>query len=150
MAPTTAGRKRKAVTRDVPELSDVESEAEYGEAVLSDSEGEDDDEESTEGSDEDELDAEGIPEGFGDAEQVEAANGQKPQDTAIQVWDDEDKPNYTIEKDANGGERYVYQDIDPVVRNPRNIEGKSTRRRLIMIGFSTTQMIPILRLRTIR
>ena len=28
--------------------------------------------------------------------------------------DDDDKPNYTIETDANGGTRYVYEEINPV------------------------------------
>ncbi|EDO04192.1 predicted protein [Sclerotinia sclerotiorum 1980 UF-70] len=34
MAPPTNQRKRKAVTRDVPEISDVESEAEFGDGIL--------------------------------------------------------------------------------------------------------------------
>lgn len=28
--------------------------------------------------------------------------------------DEDDKPNYTVTTDANGGERYVYEEIDPV------------------------------------
>ena len=132
MAITTAPRKRKAVTRDVPELSDVESEAEFGEGllegILSDSgsdndsdEDEDEDEELESG--EDELDNEGIPEEYRDVESEEqnaTSNGLSTHESLQgNALDDDDKPNYTIEEDANGGERYVYKDIDPVVRSQR-------------------------------
>jgi ribosome biogenesis protein ERB1 len=61
MGPTTADKKRKAVTRDVPEVLDSESEAEFGdgllEGILSQSEDEEDEseEEDEEEDDEDEL-----------------------------------------------------------------------------------------------
>ncbi|KAG9246303.1 putative ribosome biogenesis protein erb1 [Calycina marina] len=123
MAPSTLPRKRKAVTRDVPEMSDVESEAEFGdgqlEGILSDS-GLDNDseEEEDEESGEDELDEEEIPEDYRDAENGEpngARNGLVVHESLrSDGLDDDDAPNYTIEKDANGGERYVYKDIDPV------------------------------------
>ena len=120
---TTAPRKRKAVTRDVPELSDVESEAEFGdgllEGILSDSGSDNDSDEDEDESGEDELDDEGIPEEFRDAEGDErtgASNGLLTHESLQKnEFEDDDKPNYTVEKDANGGERYVYKDIDPVV-----------------------------------
>jgi ribosome biogenesis protein ERB1 len=36
------------------------------------------------------------------------------QGDATSVTSNDDKPNYKIEKDANGNERYVYPEIDPV------------------------------------
>ncbi|KAH8599029.1 ribosome biogenesis protein erb1 [Bisporella sp. PMI_857] len=126
MASISTSRKRKAVTRDVPELSDDESDHDFAngilEGVLSDSEsgGEDSDDkedETSEGSD-NELDGEGIPEEYRETE-IEERNGglngaNTVGDAHLEGDLDEDKPNYTIEKDANGGERYVYKDIDPI------------------------------------
>lgn len=139
MAPTTNGKKRKAVPVDLPEHSDVESEAEFGDGlldgILSQSESEDDDSgdegDSEEGEEDDEeefeelesLDSDEIPDdeenklenpvggvisnGAKDlAEQLSA--GPNPLD------EDEDKPNYTVTTDANGGIRYVYEEINPV------------------------------------
>lgn len=123
MAPLTNQRKRKAVTRDVPEHSDAESDAEFGdgllEGILSQSEDESDESEDENSDDEegaeedglDELDSDEIPEDEGEDEVAEA------QDTSAKpngIEDDEDKPNYRVVKDANGGERYVYEEIDPV------------------------------------
>ena len=123
MALTTALRKRKAVTRDVPELSDIESEAEFGdgllEGILSDSGSEDGTDEDEDESGEDELDEEGIPQEYRDTESEEqtgTSNGLITHESFQKnAFEDDDKPNYTVEKDANGGERYVYKDIDPVV-----------------------------------
>lgn len=137
MAPTTVDRKRKAVTRDVPELSDVESEAEFGdrllEGILSQSEDSDEDEEN-EDSDEDEeedldelegLDSDEIPseESEDEAHELDGrlvkSNGTKLPEASVnrrlaQADEGEDKPNYTVTTDANGGERYVYDEIDPI------------------------------------
>lgn len=139
MAPTTSDRKRKAVTKDVPELSDVESDAEFGdgllEGILSQSEDSDDKSDENEESDVDEeedldelegLDSDEVP-SEGDEEHAADSkgglvetNGSKSRladlvhRQAQTEEDDEDKPNYTITTDANGGERYVYEEIDPV------------------------------------
>ncbi|KAB8291395.1 hypothetical protein EYC80_010072 [Monilinia laxa] len=123
MAPTTNQRKRKAVTRDVPESSDVESEAEFGdgmlEGILSQSEDESDDSAAEEDSedeedlDEDELealDSDEVPSEDEEGEESKTRNAL----SKINVDEDDDKPNYTVVKDANGGERYVYEEIDPV------------------------------------
>jgi ribosome biogenesis protein ERB1 len=131
MAPTTADRKRKAVTRDVPEVSDPESEAEFGdgllEGILSQSE---DDEDESEEDDEDELDeiealdSDDIP-SDGPERKVEETNGGLKTSNGVKAYsveellspstlEEEDRPNYTITTDANGGERYVYDEIDPV------------------------------------
>ncbi|KAH7403364.1 putative ribosome biogenesis protein erb1 [Cadophora sp. MPI-SDFR-AT-0126] len=133
MAPTTGDRKRKAVTRDVPEHSDVDSEAEFGdgllEGILSQSEdsagnsADEDESDEEEDVDEDELealDSDEIPsedEGEGANAALVKSNGTR-KDTisnqAILEDDDNDAPNYTVTTDANGGERYVYEEIDPI------------------------------------
>ncbi|PMD48510.1 putative ribosome biogenesis protein erb1 [Hyaloscypha variabilis F] len=138
MAPTTTDRKRKAVTRDTPEISDVESDAEFGdgllEGILSQSEDSDDgsDQDSEEDEDEEDdelgeinaLDSDGIP-SDGPENEAEETNGglNKSNGTTANplrqlaspsTLEDDDKPNYTITTDANGGERYVYEEIDPV------------------------------------
>lgn len=137
MAPSTVLRKRKALTRDVPELSDAESDAEFGdgilEGILSQSDDSDDSAEDNSGSDEDEdeeedeldeLDSDEVPseDGQTDAEENEKlrdkANGSKDPEWAESLKtlpeEDEDKPNYIVTKDANGGDRYIYAEVDPV------------------------------------
>lgn len=128
MAPPSSDRKRKATTRDVPELSDVESDNEFGdgllEGILSQSEDSDDSDDQDDGSDEEEedvLDSDEIPSdesdidaGPGEAKTVKANGNALSRLGFADPPDEEDKPNYTIVKDANGGERYVYDEIDPV------------------------------------
>jgi ribosome biogenesis protein ERB1 len=140
MAPTSILKKRKAVTRDVPESSDVDSDAEFGgvllEGILSQSEDDSEDsgeEEESEveddGEDLDELpglDSDEIPSDDdgndveGDGGGLVKSNGTKvvSTDSSIEqlhlAEEDNDKPNYTVVEDANGGERYVYDEIDPV------------------------------------
>lgn len=138
MAPSTVDRKRKSIPTDDIETSDIESEAEFGdgmlEGILSQSESEDEDEESNaEDSDEEELDSDElealnsdeIPSEDSDDEEgkpngdLVKTNGTKTlADLALRQQplfdDDKDKPNYTVTTDANGGERYVYEEIDPV------------------------------------
>jgi ribosome biogenesis protein ERB1 len=144
MAPTIGPRKRKAVTRDVPELSDEESDAEFGdgllEGILSQSEsgsveGSSGDDESEGEEDEDgneakfqdvddlsALDSEGLSENDEEAAEKHDETLPKSNDTlglaaelkVEPVLADEDTPNYTVTTDANGGERYVYEEINPV------------------------------------
>jgi len=105
----------------------------------SESESEDEDEESDEGSsaeeDSDEqevdleeleaLDSDEIPseESEDETEKLNGglvkSNGTRPPPTATPqktpiLEEEDDKPNYTVTTDANGGERYVYEEIDPV------------------------------------
>lgn len=136
MAPTTIDRKRKAIIRDIPETSDAESEAEFGdgllEGILSQSEDSDDgsDEASEDEEEEDDeldeietLDSDEISSGGLESEGEETNDGLKKsngtkanplQELVSPSTLEEDKPNYTITTDANGGERYVYGEIDPV------------------------------------
>lgn len=140
MAPTSVVRKRKAVVDDVPEHSDVESEAEFGdgllEGILSQSEDEsdesEDDSEDDQGSELEEdlddlsgLDSDEIPsedEDSGDEQQdggLVKRNSTElvESDPAVEqlpLDEDDDKPNYIVVKDANGGDRYVYDEIEPV------------------------------------
>ena len=134
MAPSSILKKRKAISRDVPVSSDAESDAEFGdgllEGILSQSEddsedsGEEEESKADEGEeDPDELsglDSDEIP---SDEEEDEADGGlaksngttrvstEPSTEQALEEGDDE--PNYTIVEDANGGERYVYDEINP-------------------------------------
>lgn len=137
MAPTTTDRKRKAATRDFPDPSDVESEAEFGDGLLDgilsqseddseDDSGEDEDQYGEEDLDElDALDSDEIPsegEENGTTEQdggLRKVNGTRPVNVDVSAKDsvvhkEDDVLNYTITTDANGGERYVYDEIDPI------------------------------------
>ncbi|PBP18665.1 ribosome biogenesis protein erb1 [Diplocarpon rosae] len=129
MAPTTTGTKRKAVTRDASELSDVESEAGFGEGllegILSQSEDSENDSAEEESEDEQVEDLEEL-EAF-DSDEIQSNESNTEEENATGTLTkvdgaeerlvpgyDEDKPNYTVTTDANGGERYVYEEIDPV------------------------------------
>ncbi|RDW75054.1 ribosome biogenesis protein ERB1 [Coleophoma cylindrospora] len=117
MAFGTESRKRKAITRDVPETSDVESDAEFGDGILEGilSQSEDD---SADDSAEDESDEEGDDEDDLEALDSDEIPSEDEADGAVEkrgsLQEDDDKPNYTVTTDANGGERYVYDEINPV------------------------------------
>jgi ribosome biogenesis protein ERB1 len=138
MAPTATSRKRKAVVKDVPVSSDVESDAEFGdgllEGILSQSEDDDSedsaDEENSEEDEEDDeelepLDSDEIPSEDDEDEKefsvsLTKINGsttdQAPSNGISlrpRLGEDDDAPNYTITTDANGGVRYVYDEIEP-------------------------------------
>jgi ribosome biogenesis protein ERB1 len=124
----TVDRKRKIATRDVPESSDIESEAEFGdgllEGILSQSEDSDEDEESgneeSDDADDRDLEEPGALDSGGSERDgaFVKGNGTKAVKTLVEIQpgldEDEDWPNYTVTTDANGGERYVYDEIDPV------------------------------------
>jgi ribosome biogenesis protein ERB1 len=140
MAPTTSLRKRKGIEQDDPVISDVESEAEFGDGlldgILSQSEddsdndsGEDDEASEDEEIDDEELealDSDEIP-SEEDIDIAEATAGLRKLNGSGSIEEDmvtskelvhqneidDDAPNYTITKDANGGERYVYDEIEP-------------------------------------
>jgi ribosome biogenesis protein ERB1 len=136
MAPATTLRKRKAVPHDDLETSDVESDTEFGDGLLegilsqSESESEDntEDQESEAGDDEDIDDLSGIgseiTSGNDEVDLEERKVLLLESNGSISAGDepvagksviaDNDTPNYTITIDANGGERYVYEEIDPV------------------------------------
>lgn len=138
MAPTAGSRKRKAITNHVSDISDAESDTEFGdgllEGILSQSES-DSAEDSSEdeasvadefGEDEvDELSAHDSIVLSGDEDEGEETQvrvvpkingtlGQAENLNEESVLNDEDIPNYTVTTDANGGERYVYEEINPV------------------------------------
>lgn len=141
MAPSVAHRKRKVATEDLAQISDNESENEFGngllDGILSQSDDSDDENEEEEGeSDEDEdeekddiddlesLGSDEIPsEGSDDGvengkDALVKQNGNALLNlgfpNGLTDHGEEDKPNYTVVKDANGGERYVYEEINPV------------------------------------
>lgn len=131
MALTNGQIKRKAETEDLGEKIDHGSETEFGgllEGIFSESE--DENSEILENSDNDGTSDSEISEGSSDDEtkfingkikgkrDENKANGttsfakQLAQDTST-LENDDDKPNYIVTKDANGRERYVYNEIEP-------------------------------------
>lgn len=135
MAPTPGSREGKGVKRDAPVSSDVESDAEFEDGlldgILSQSEDEspweDDEASGDEDEDEEDLDSDEIPSEDGsDTEEINGGllklNGKHgdvegaslSKVLSLRTNDvDDDAPNYTVTTDANGGERYVYDEIEP-------------------------------------
>ncbi|THV78798.1 putative ribosome biogenesis protein Erb1 [Aureobasidium pullulans] len=131
MVLATQNRKRKAASREEPALPPREELANGNlEGILSegdesdDSEevefdGEDEDEEDDE-DEEEELDSDEIPSEDDEQDIRDQLRNLKTTDSKRSTnagadEDDEDlKPNYTVTTDANGNERYVYREIDPV------------------------------------
>ncbi|OTA02175.1 eukaryotic ribosome biogenesis protein [Trichoderma parareesei] len=126
MAPSLRSRKRKEVSEVVEsdddlsgaELEGILSQSEDDESDVEDtgSEGEepglDEDEDDEDEDDDEEADLRS------DGEPAEKPNGETKTNGAnnndAQDEDDDDKPNYRVVKDANGGVRYEYEEIDPV------------------------------------
>jgi ribosome biogenesis protein ERB1 len=130
-----ASKKRKAITRDVEEEAGIVSGDEWNAADLngslsdgeSDSEIEIIDEFSDQDiDDEDELDSDEIPSEEEEDEKQDGIVKRKAGKTSNDVDlrheggnkadmsdESESEPNYRIEKDANGNERYVYDEINP-------------------------------------
>jgi ribosome biogenesis protein ERB1 len=142
MERTDSSRKRKAVTRDVDQEPDIASGDEFESGLLdgtlsdgdevtssengsSDSEDGDDitDEvEDDDGEEDVELDSDEIPsEGEAEVEGAAKINWHKSSglklSSNLHYADDasekEDEKNYRIVKDANGNDRYIYDEIDP-------------------------------------
>jgi ribosome biogenesis protein ERB1 len=127
MAPSLRSRKRKEVSEVVEsdddlsgaELEGILSQSEDDESDVEDtgSEGEepglDEDEDDEDEDDDEEADLRS------DGEPAEKPNGETKtnganNNDAQAEDDDDDKPNYRVVKDANGGVRYEYEEIDPV------------------------------------
>lgn len=119
MAPTLASRKRKVLAEPAPvddELAGVELDG-----VLSQSEDGSDFEESDL---EDGLDGQDTNEHDGDEDDDDEDDDAYSEDASSDVDDsftapppldiDNSEPNYRVVKDANGGERYEYAEVDPV------------------------------------
>lgn len=132
MAPTATPRKRKAAKPNVTSSSDLESDEEFGDGLLDGilSQSEDDLENSSHDGENagdvdelEELDSDEIP---SEGETVslnsglEKVNGSRNHEeestrglTSLGPEDDGDTPNYIVTTDANGGIRYVYDEISP-------------------------------------
>ncbi|KAL2872191.1 ribosome biogenesis protein ERB1 [Aspergillus lucknowensis] len=133
-----ASKKRKAVTRDVEEEAEPFSGDELGAGDLggdlsdnahelssdeddSDSEIEliDDFSDSEDENGEEELDSDEIPSDGNDSTVIEKGPGTTfpPGDSSkgnpSSSKEEEEQPNYRIEKDANGNDRYIYDEINP-------------------------------------
>jgi ribosome biogenesis protein ERB1 len=131
MAAISAFRKRKAAKPDVLASSDLESDEEFGNGLLDGilSQSEDDSENSSDDDDSaaeevglGELDSDEIPSGdeSGNVSSgLEKANGssnigQEPTgDLPPRAPTEDSAPNYTVTTDANGGIRYLYDEISP-------------------------------------
>lgn len=122
MAGKKADLKRKASVVETPDVG-VHSDDEFGDGLL---EGvlSDDSDESSDGDDEVDEDVE-LEEDEEEDEDEALLSDDIPSDEEEQVADkaavvngkgtDEDEgPNYRVETDANGGTRFVYEEIDPV------------------------------------
>ena len=124
MAPLTAVKERPKRKASAPEDPIIDSDPEFGdgllEGILSQSEDESEDSGEEDLEDEGELESLGSnetsPEVSGDEERADIA--KSPATNGYSAGDgeeeEEDTPNYRIVKDANGGERYMYDEIDPV------------------------------------
>jgi ribosome biogenesis protein ERB1 len=134
MGSTKTNLKRKASTVDVnattaaaEQAHSDDNDSDFGdgllEGILDGDESEDDsdyvDDEANDnendGSDvEDDIESDDIPTD-GEQESKTAVMNGASQDKDLNIDDDEDnRPNYRIETDANGGMRYVYDEIDPI------------------------------------
>ncbi|UKZ83129.1 Ribosome biogenesis protein erb1 [Trichoderma virens FT-333] len=120
MGPSIPSRKRKEVSEVVE--SDDEFDGAELEGILSQSEDDDDVEDSESEGEEPELDEDEDEDEDEDAdvrsddEEAEGINGE-PKSKSKTDGDDkanDDEPNYRVVKDANGGVRYEYAEIDPV------------------------------------
>lgn len=132
MDPSKASKKRKAVTRDVEDEAGTFSGDELGngdfEGALSDNANELSSEEDSdsevelvnESSDEEgdeeeeEIDSDEIPsddEGLAKKQSALDLNG--PSKNAEDEDSSEEEPNFRIEKDANGNDRFLYDEINP-------------------------------------
>ena len=156
MAPQTASKKRKAVTRDSPEADEVllsDGEDGFETALLngihSQSEDEMDKANEDASSDftderlfEDDIGSDEIP---SDLESEFASLKQTGITTAREAIgeDDDTGPpaNYKITKDANGNPRYVYTDIDPVYDSDDS-DGPATQNTTGNISLSFYDSYP--------
>jgi ribosome biogenesis protein ERB1 len=118
MDSSKGSKKRKAVTRDVEPESEIVSGEELNNLDLSD--GAEDLSEETDSeieiindfSDEEEDDSESDIDSDEIPSDIETGKlGKKS--TQYEDEDELDRPNYRVEKDANGNERYVYDEINP-------------------------------------
>ncbi|KAI9928542.1 Ribosome biogenesis protein erb1 [Aspergillus wentii] len=134
MVDTKASKKRKAVTRDVEEeagvfsgdelnggdldgalsdnANDLSSDEDNSEIELIDDFSDDDDDE-----DEEEIDSDEIPSEGEDMKNKKSstkiAERDGPTTEDNESSSEEEQPNFRIEKDANGNDRYLYDEINP-------------------------------------
>jgi ribosome biogenesis protein ERB1 len=119
-------KKRKAITRDVDDDPAVISGDEFDLGPLDDSSSQSAGSESSDGGSDssEDLDSDEIPsdveegaEGLGKAQSNKASEAvdidvNDAPFSDREEGEEEERPNYRIEKDANGNERYVYDEID--------------------------------------
>lgn len=130
MAATATSQKRKAVKSDSVASSDLESDDEFGDGLLngilsqsedgSEDSSDDDGDSAEEEVELEDLDSDEIPSEDeignvnGGLEKVNGSSSAKDGQPPSPMHDEEeDAPNYTVTTDANGGIRYVYDEITP-------------------------------------
>lgn len=126
MPSTKSNLKRKASIVEPEAIDQAHSDDEFGDGLLEgvlegESDGEDDDYSDEEEEDDNDLDS---VEGEEDDDALESddiptddeapKSNQLANGAARLSLQDDVEPNYRIETDANGNERYVYEEIDPV------------------------------------
>ncbi|CAK7566954.1 MAG: Ribosome bioproteinsis protein erb1 [Sporothrix epigloea] len=131
MAPKAAERKRKvSITTTEPESDNEGSIDDLLDGVFSDSEEGSDDEADigsddvpSEGDDDEDDESDGLAKltlNNGTTDGVEDGEEDDDDEEADELFpdedpdNDEDQPNYRVTTDANGGVRYIYNEIDPV------------------------------------
>ncbi|TLS25585.1 hypothetical protein PpBr36_07653 [Pyricularia pennisetigena] len=154
MAPTAPAKKRKQSV-EATELSDDEIIDGLLDGALSQSEDDsdfvasgDEDEEDEEDEDEDEDDEDDDKQDIGDLQDLslndlddDALNKELAKDGANggsgdkPEADDEERPNYRVVEDANGGIRYVYDEIDPVYDSDDSDKEEENRIGDIPLSF---------------
>jgi ribosome biogenesis protein ERB1 len=138
MAPSTNSRKRKSVKDAELISSDVENDSDFGDGILDgvlsqsetdsdESEAEEDDDSDLEEGELEALDSDEIPSESEAAKPNGAALVKKPTNSNIVARqtanrrvlglphhvEEDDEANYTVTTDANGNERYEYEEIQP-------------------------------------
>ncbi|KAI1639561.1 BOP1NT domain-containing protein [Biscogniauxia mediterranea] len=114
MASTKSNLKRKASIAEAKPVAEIQSDDEFGDGLLEGVLEDDSDSDSGSGSEKEATDADDDEEN----EHDEVDSDDIPtdeEDVEKPLPNDEDAgPHYRVERDANGGERYVYDEIDPV------------------------------------
>jgi ribosome biogenesis protein ERB1 len=132
MAAAATSRKRKVAKSDSVASSDVESDDEFGDGLLdgilsqsedgSENSSDDDGDSAEEENELEDLDSDEIPSEdeardiHGGLEKVNGSSNAEDESTKkfpSPTHDEEETPNYTVTTDANGGIRYVYDEISP-------------------------------------
>ncbi|KAI0482612.1 ribosome biogenesis protein erb1 [Xylariaceae sp. FL0804] len=115
MASTKSNLKRKSSVAEAVAASEPPSDDEFGDVLLDGALEDDSDDEQTVAREDDESEGESSDPGHSDLESDDIPTDEEVDGKQL-VPDAQDGagPQYRVETDANGGTRYVYDEIDPV------------------------------------